>query len=118
MEGHGWCVDAKGHESTARRFLSDASYFSASSICSSDDKCAGFVYEEDTRKAIVYTTTGCTKDCSVATWTQNPTLIKAAVSKWRSVTSFENGLCHRKRRGKSKRQYFHVKICLDFNRTL
>ena len=63
MEGHGWCGNANGEEAGARKSLVDTSYSIASSICSSDDKCAGFAYAEDIREAVVYTTTGCTRNC-------------------------------------------------------
>ena len=105
MDGHGWCVDAEGGEGTARKFLMGTSYSIASSICNSDDKCAGFAYANDTRAAVVYTTTGCTTGCTNTAWTQNPTLITAA-SWCCDQTLYTNAVCFRKRSGKPTRQYF------------
>ena len=98
MRGHGWCVDSEGGEGTARKFLQDTLYSTASDICSLDDKCAGFAYAEDTQQAVVYTTTGCTSDCSNTAWTQNPTLITGAA--WCcGQTRWMNAVCYRKKNG-------------------
>ena len=98
-KGNGWCVDEQGNEETAQKVMTDATYSMVSSTCNEDMNCAGFAFSQETREAILYTTTGCTKNCHKKAWTKNPNLIKSA-SWCCGKTRWENAVCYRKQVGK------------------
>lgn len=73
--GYGWCLDSRGQEATARRFVPANR---ADSICSSDPNCVAWAGPSSSGQAVLYTTTACTSSCRNTEWVRNRRLVAKA----------------------------------------
>lgn len=78
VAGNGFCAAADGSESHARRFL-ETNCTQAGAACAADSACIAYACTDSRSLSALYTTTGCTQDCSALGWQMNPSLIIQAV---------------------------------------
>ena len=91
-------MDASGNAQTARKFLSNTKHPNLETQCKADPNCAGFVFNPDNEGGILYTTNGCTHNCSNTAWVKNPSLIER--TEWCcGQFIWKNASCFRKTKG-------------------
>lgn len=106
--GAGWCTDVAGAEGTARKFAIYQTLEQATSACDADQACVAVAFRSDGQSSALYTSTGCTADCSNTAWLKDQSLIvgSSAVSPY---------TCHVKnvaQEAARKRSYFRGKVCI------
>ncbi|EOD08755.1 hypothetical protein EMIHUDRAFT_459945, partial [Emiliania huxleyi CCMP1516] len=88
-KGVGWCTDANNGEGTARKFVVYQSLASAKEACFNDFACVAIAFRTEPGYAsAVYTSTGCTDDCTRTEWLEDRSLIVGS-SGW--CTDANNG---------------------------
>ena len=77
VPGNGYCWDAQGQESTARRFT-NADCEGAKFVCARDCNCVAWACQTGERGSVLYTSTHCSANCGNVDWLLNPDLILQA----------------------------------------
>jgi len=96
LPGNGWCVDASGHEGTARTKSLRMSCAAAQQMCAKDDMCVAFACVQQLKMAVLYTNNNCEHGCDVMKWLIHPDAI--AKSGYDShnldMAAWKQGVCY------------------------